>query len=180
MSLSEKFLASFNEVHDDEFNKKIEVEQQRAASLHTGMSKLKRERANAGSDEIKRDRLTAEIEAYEEKIAKVDAKIAQLRKQRKEHRDSVDESTMKSSSGKTFEIPKGKWKHLRVSAEWEKNNDNDAKGKIGDFRKNGVYLEWTSDDGKSSLNCDVKDISASDSSIHMKARTGMEYWFQRA
>jgi hypothetical protein len=93
---------------------------------------------------------------------------------------SFDEAQYKSSSGKTFEVPAGKWKHIKKSAEWEKNNENDAKGKVGSFSSSNPYLEWQSDDGKSSMSIDVKELQGGGSSLHFKAKSGMEYWFQKA
>jgi hypothetical protein len=92
---------------------------------------------------------------------------------------SFTEATMKSSSGKTFEIPSGKWKHVKKSAEWERDNKNDAKGKAGDFSKNDPYLQWTSDDGKSSMSIDAKEIKDSGSDLYLKSKGGLEFWFQR-
>lgn len=94
--------------------------------------------------------------------------------------ESILEATMRSSTGKTFEIPAGEWVHVKRSAEWEKNNGNDAKGLTGTFRKNRHYLEWQSDNGRASINMDVKDITVSATDIHIKSKGGLEFWFKNA
>lgn len=84
---------------------------------------------------------------------------------------------MKDMYGKTFDIPTGKWKHLKKSYEWEKYNENNAKNKLGEFGTEAQYLVWKSDDSRETLFMEVKDIRVTDKQVYVRHRSGLEYWF---
>lgn len=78
-----------------------------------------------------------------------------------------------------FNIPEGKWKHVKKSWSWEQHNDNFAKGKTGDFRMSGAYLHWQSNDATTSLFIEVKAIRETKLTLYIIHRSGLEYWFKR-
>jgi len=81
---------------------------------------------------------------------------------------------------KTLEkIPQGNWKHLQKSKEWEAFNKNTAKGLVGTFSADGVYLRWQSTDGQENLHIEVKDMLVTEGRMWIKHRSGLQYWFEK-
>lgn len=78
-----------------------------------------------------------------------------------------------------IEIPKGKWKHLKKSYQWEQYNENNAKNKVGEFGTEAQYLVWKSDDSRESLFMEVKEIKETNDTLYIRHRSGLEYWFKK-
>lgn len=87
---------------------------------------------------------------------------------------------MNTIEGKKFDIPKGNWKHIKKSSEWEQYNENPAKNKVGDFSPCGAYLKWETMDGKVSLFMEVKTIFKKNQVLFIRHRSGLCYWFVSA
>ena len=86
---------------------------------------------------------------------------------------------MYTTESKKFNLPPGKWKHVKKSYEWEKNNRNGAKGMVGEFSEEKRYLVWQSDDGKETLFMEVKEIRTDGITLYIRHRSGLEYWFTK-
>lgn len=76
-------------------------------------------------------------------------------------------------------IPKGEWKHIKMNDDWEKNNKNNFKNKVGKFFRDGIYTVFEVKGMQEKLHIQSTSVKQTDDKLVITGLGGMKYEFAR-
>lgn len=98
-----------------------------------------------------------------------------------EHKNNQTETKVKAILNSFIEsiAPKGNWKHIGISKEWEDNNKNPLKGKTGHFEQEGTSFIFQSKGTEDTFFITPKKIQTKGNKLIIQSTGNLEYEFER-